>query len=359
MILADLGADVIRVERPGGQALAGRRARPAQPGPAERGARPQEPRGRRDRAQARRGRRRADRGHASGCRRAARLRPRRLPRAQPAAGLRPDDRLGPGRPVGPGGRARHELHRDHRCPARSGPGHEPAALPDQPGRRLRRRLDVPRDRHPRRAPRGAGQRPGPGRRRRDRRRHRAPQHDDRGVPRRGGFKEQRAGNLLDGGVAVLRHLRDLRRQAHERRRARAAVLRRVRRAARHQGHRAGPVRRRPGRRAAQADHRHVPQRTQAEWVEVFEGTDACVRRHHPADRGRRAPAHQGRAARSSTTTASLQPAPAPRFSRTERELGRRPPRAPATTPARRWRPGASTTSTTLERRRGAGRRSQA
>ncbi len=199
-ILADLGADVIRIERPGGQLLTGgshdllNRGRPSvalnlkDPAAAEvildlvagadvlvEGMRP-------------------------GSRRAARHRTRRVPRPQPAAGLRPDDRLGPGRPVEPGGRPRHELHRDHRHPARPGPGQGEAAVPGEPGRRLRRRIDVPRHRHPGRPARGEGLRRGPGRRRRDRRRHRAPQHHAGRVPRRRDVQRERVSNLLDGGA---------------------------------------------------------------------------------------------------------------------------------------------------------------
>ena len=44
-------------------------------------------------------------GMRPGRHRAARARPGRVPGPQPAAGLRPDDRLGPDRPAGPGGRA--------------------------------------------------------------------------------------------------------------------------------------------------------------------------------------------------------------------------------------------------------------
>ena len=51
------------------------------------------------------------------------------------------------------------------------------ALPQQRGRRLRRRVDVPRDRGARRAAGGAHQRPRPGRRRRHRRRLGAPEPD--------------------------------------------------------------------------------------------------------------------------------------------------------------------------------------
>ena len=153
----------------------------------------------------------------------------------------------------------------------------PAAVPVQPRRRLRRRLDVPRHRDPRRAARGEGQRSGPGRRRRDRRRHRAPQRDD------GGVRGQRR---LQGGArreparrrrAVLRHLRDLRRQAHVGRRARAAVLRRAGHAARRRGDLPGPGRPGPVRRDARGLHRaRSSSGPRPSGSRCFEGTDACV-----------------------------------------------------------------------------------
>ena len=52
---------------------------------------------------------------------AARARARRLRSGQRAAGLRPDDRVGPGRPHGGARRARHQLHLPDRCAARDRP----------------------------------------------------------------------------------------------------------------------------------------------------------------------------------------------------------------------------------------------
>jgi alpha-methylacyl-CoA racemase len=71
-------------------------------------------------------------------------------------------------------------------------------------------------------------------------------------------------------------------------------------------------------------------RTQAEWVEVFAGSDACVA---PVVSPRDAPGHPHNAARGTFIEVGgvTQPAPAPRFSRTPC----RPPSAPA-------RPGADT-----------------
>ena len=60
-------------------------------------------------------------------RRAPRRRSRRLPRPQPAPGLRADDRLGPGWPTLRPGWPRHQLHRSHRRVGGDGPtGRAPA-----------------------------------------------------------------------------------------------------------------------------------------------------------------------------------------------------------------------------------------
>ena len=119
MILADLGADVIRIDRPGGGMFGSGQHDVLDPRSPERRARPEAARGGRHRPRPRRARRRARRGHAPRSDRAARPGPGGLSRAQPAPRVRPDDRLGPGRAVEPGGRARHELHRHHRRPARA------------------------------------------------------------------------------------------------------------------------------------------------------------------------------------------------------------------------------------------------
>ena len=95
MILGDLGADVVRVERPGkggGVPVGSARLDAAQP--AFGGRRPEERRGPRTGAAADRQGRRADRGLPPRRHRAARPRPGGLRQGQRAADLRPHDRLG-------------------------------------------------------------------------------------------------------------------------------------------------------------------------------------------------------------------------------------------------------------------------
>ena len=79
---------------------------------------------------------------------AARPRPRHLPRAQPEAGLRPDDRLGPGRADRAHRRARHQLHRAVGRAVFDRRGGRPAGAAAEPDRRFRRRRAVSRDGRP-------------------------------------------------------------------------------------------------------------------------------------------------------------------------------------------------------------------
>jgi alpha-methylacyl-CoA racemase len=73
-------------------------------------------------------------------------------------------------------------------------------------------------------------------------------------------------------------------------------------------------------------------RTQAEWGEVFAGTDACVA---PVLSPAEAPAHPHNAARGAFIEVGgvVQPAPAPRFGRTAAGLPQPPPRPGADTDA--------------------------
>ena len=337
MILADLGADVIRVDRPGGQPLTGgsrdllNRGRPSvaldlkHPDGVATVLRLVET---------------ADvlrRGAAPRRHRTARARPRRLPGPQPAAGLRPDDRLGPDRPAG-ATTAGHDLNYVAITGAllRAGPGPGPAALPDEPGRRLRRRVDVPRHRGPRRPARGPGLGRGAGRRRRDRRRHRSPQRHDREPPgERDGHRAPRGEPPRRRG-AVLRPLRDRRRPAPVRRRPRAAVLRRPARAASASATprpTATTPPTTPALRDADRRDRSRPDARPSGPRSSTAPTPASPRCCRSARR--RTTRTWPRGGRTSTATAPREPAPAPRFSRTASTLARRRPPAPACTPARR------------------------
>ena len=185
MILADLGADVIRVERPGGQRPGRRRARPAQPGPTQRRPRPQGSRG----------------GPtvllelvASADVLVEGMRPGVAERL----GLGPEDcravneRLVYARMTGWGQdgplatAAGHDMNYVAITGALFGLGqdktrpHFPTNLVgDFGGGSTYLVIGILR-----RPARGSGQRPGPGGRRRDRRRHRPPERDDRRLPRR-------------------------------------------------------------------------------------------------------------------------------------------------------------------------------
>ena len=70
-------------------------------------------------------------------------------------------------------------------------------------------------------------------------------------------------------------------------------------------------------------------RTQAAWVEVFEGTDACVAGIIPLTEAFEHP-HLAARATYVEHEGAMQPAPAPRFSRTEPSLGLPPAPKPGT-----------------------------
>ena len=230
MLLADLGADVIRIDR----------------APSVRGGDPERPpadllaRGRRsvgvdlknpdgvevvlelvEKADA------LIEGFRPGRHRAARHRPRRLPRPQPAPGLRPDDRLGPGRALRLDRRPRHQLHRPRRGARADRPPGRGAGAAAEPGRRLRRRRPAPGVRPRRRPARGAAVGAGPGHRRGDGRRGGVAHDHDALVPGDGDL-ERRAGHQhARHRRPLLRRLRDGRRQVRVDRLDRAAVLRRA------------------------------------------------------------------------------------------------------------------------------------
>ena len=75
------------------------------------------------------------------------------------------------------------------------------------------------------------------------------------------------------------------------------------------------------------------QKTRAEWCELMEGTDACFAPVLTMTEAAEHPAHQG-ARHVVEHDGVLQPAPAPRFSRTTAEMHSRPGASPASTPTR-------------------------
>ncbi len=211
MILADLGADVIRVERPGGQALAGGATMVLNRGRPSVALDLKNPE--------------AARVVLDLVRDADVLVEGLRPGVTERLGIGPDDclavneRLVYGRMTGWGQdgplatAAGHDMNYIAITGALFGlgPGQGPAALPVQPGGRLRRRLHLPRDRRPRRTARGQGLRAGSGGGRRDRRRHRPPQRDDVGLPGQRRLPRGAGGEPARRRRAVLRRLRHQRR----------------------------------------------------------------------------------------------------------------------------------------------------
>ena len=253
MLLADLGADVVRVDRPGGPALA---VVPPERDILGRGKRSvaldlkDTDDVRRVLDLVARADLRARRACAPASPSGSVSDPTQCLALQPATGLRADDRLGPGRPGCGHRRPRHHLCRRHRCARRERAADGPADAAAEPARRLRRGR-LPRRRPARRAARVTCQRRRPGRRRRDGRQHRAP-HDD--VPRTA-RRRRLAGPSGQQPArrrrAVLRHLPHVGRRLDGRRRTGAGVLRRAARpVSASTPPTATATTRRPGRRCA-------------------------------------------------------------------------------------------------------------
>ena len=150
----------------------------------------------------------------------------------------------------------------------------------------------------------------------------------------GTFKEERASNLLDGGAPFYDVYETADGEHMSVGCARAAVLRHVRRAARDQG---------PGCPASSSSTSSTScgtliaarfkEKTRDEWCAIFDGTDACVA---PILKFSEAADHPHMKAREILVEKDgiVQPQPAPRFSRTGATLGLPPaPRAGAHTRA--------------------------
>ena len=167
---------------------------------------------------------------------------------RPSPGLRPDDRVGAGRPAGAGRRSGHQLPRPVGNARHDRPGRRAAGAPADARRRLRRRRHAAGLRRRVRRGRGGPVGPGPGRRRGDGRRRRPARRDDaraagRRAVGRAGHEPARQRSL------VLRRLRDRRRAV------------RVGRGDRPAGPRRGAARDRAGRRRRRRRPRPRPATT--------------------------------------------------------------------------------------------------
>ena len=248
------------------------------------------------------------------------LGPDDVPGAQPAARLRPHDRLGPGRPARAGapGTTSTTSRSAARC-TRSAARGERAAAAAQPGRRLRRRRHAARVRRGVRAARGAALGPRPGRRRGDGRRRGAADGD---VLRHARGRLAHASSAARTCSTPARTSTTPTRPptaARGGRRDRAAVLRRA--AATPRPRRPRACRRRWTARAGRELKQRLAARCSSrrrarEWCALLEGSDACFA---PVLSWARRPSIRTARARerSSTVGGVVQPAPAPRFSRTQ------------------------------------------
>ena len=277
--------------------------------------------------------RRADRGFPPGRNGAARPRPRRPARRQPAPGVRPHDGLRPGRPDGP--RAGHDIN----YIALAGVLHTIGRKGEAPMPPLNLVGDF-----------GGGgmllgfgvvcalleaQRSGKG------------QVVDAamvdgaatlmsaiyGFRAQGTWKDERGVNVLDTGAPYYNVYETKRRQMGVDRRHREAVLRGSAGPARPRRREAArPARRTGWPELAQRFAEAIRTKTRAEWEKIFEGSDACFA---PVLSMGEVADYPHNAARNAFVSREgvVQPAPAPRFSRTVPEMGA-PRRSRAPTPTR-------------------------
>ena len=340
MMLADLGADVIRVDRaetvPGGDPEPARPPTCSTAAAARSASTSRTPTASRSCSPGRAGRR-AHRGLPPRRHGAPRPRPRRLPRPQPEAGLRPHDRLGPGRPVrrrppattsttsrSPARSTRSAAGRGARCRRSTWSATSAAAACCSPSASCAALLEAQRS--------GQGQVvdaamvDGA-----------AVAHDDDPRVPGHGHLERRAGHQhARHRRALLRRLRDRRRQVRLDRLDRAAVLRRAAAAHRARG-RGAALAARPGavagaEGAAGGDLQDQDPRR----VVRAHGGHRRVLRAGAVDR--RGAEHPHNVDRGTFVEVAgvVQPAPAPRFSRTAR---RDPAAAGPRRPAHRRGPG--------------------
>ena len=321
MLLADLGADVVRVDRPGRLAAGDAALRPAATAARGRSRSTSSTRPARTRARPRRRRRRAARGLPARRHRAARARAGRVPGAQPAAGLRPDDRLGPGRPA----RARPPATTSTTSPwparctrsagRRSRPGRRSTCSATSAAAALLLAFGCLA------ALRRAGR--GPAAARSSTR----PSSTARpllatflhGMRRRRPVAEERGTNLLDGGAPFYDVYATARRRVHGGRRAGAAVLRRAAAPARARPPPACPRRLDPAgwpalRSALGRGVRRAGPATSG--PAVFDGSDACVAPVLAPGRGARRtrtsrPAARSRGGRACASRRRRRASPAP------------------------------------------------
>ena len=258
-------------------------------------------------------------GFRPGRDRAPRARPRRVPRPQPEARLRPHDRLGPGRSARAGRRATTST--TSRSPARSRTSAARARKPTPPinivgdfgggG-------DVPRVRRRVRGPRGARLGRGPGGRRGDGRRRRDPDGDDVGLARH--RRAQRGARARTCSTPARRSTTRTRpptasssRSARSSRSSTRELLELHRPRARR------PAARRwtaaAGRCCASGSPTLFKTKTRDEWGEILEGTDVCFAPVLTMSRGGEHPHIKARGT-IVEHDGMRQPAPAPRFSRT-------------------------------------------